>query len=55
MEFILANWKDILLVLTSIVTVASAYVKTTEGTRDDEVVGLISKILKILAMTPKDK
>ena len=55
MEFIIENWKDILLVLTGAVTIASAYVKKTESKKDDEVVGIIRKIIEILAMTPKSK
>lgn len=53
MEFITTNWKDILLVLTSIVTAASIIVKFTPSKKDDEVVGIIRKIIETLSIPKK--
>lgn len=53
MEFIITNWKDILLVATSIVTAASIIVKMTPSKKDDEVVGTIRKIIETLSMMKK--
>ena len=55
MEWIMNNQKDVLLIITSIVTIASIIVKLTPSKKDDEVVGKIRKIIELLSLKPKDK
>lgn len=45
--------QDILLILTSTVTIASIVVKLTPSETDDKVVGAILKILKTLSLNKK--
>jgi Co/Zn/Cd efflux system component len=50
MEFLKANWVDVLNIVCYIVTAASIITKFTKNTWDD---AIISKILRILALVPK--
>lgn len=52
MDWFLANWKDLLLAFTSIVTAASIISKFTKNVLDDKIV---NAILRFLAMIPKAK
>lgn len=44
-----ANWKDGLLIATSVVTIASIIAKYTKNTWDDK---LVSNLLRILSLAP---
>ena len=45
--------KNIALILTSLVTIASIIVKLTPSKKDDEVVGVLMKIIKFFALDKK--
>lgn len=49
-KLIIENWKDISLVLTSVITIASVIVKLTPNKKDDKI---LSKILQIIALNKK--
>lgn len=49
-EFFTNNWKELSLIGTSIITVASIIVKMTPGTEDDEKLNKIVKFLKMLSI-----
>lgn len=45
-DFVIANWKDLALIGTSCVTIASIVVKLTPTDKDDKI---LTKFLKIIA------
>lgn len=55
MEWFVANWDNILLAITSIITAASVIVKMTPGKKDDERLNKIKKMIEILSLKSKDK
>ena len=55
MDWITDNWGTILIIVSGIVTVASAIIKATPSTVDDGWWKKIRVILELLALTPKDR
>jgi hypothetical protein len=53
MEWITAHYQDILFIIGSIVTTASAIVALTPSTKDDEFVGKIVKFLEYFSVFNK--
>lgn len=51
-DFIITNWKDLALIGTSCVTIASIVVKLTPTDKDDKI---LSKFLKIIAFDSSTK
>lgn len=50
MNFISENWETLVLIVTTIVTLASLIVKLTPSPKDDEAVGKIMAIINALAL-----
>ena len=46
---------DILNIICYVVTAASVITRATPSTKDDEVVGLILKIVKLISIAPKEQ
>jgi hypothetical protein len=53
MDFIIEHWKDIVAIITSLVTGASIVVRLTPTKKDDEALGKVMKILNLVAINPK--
>jgi hypothetical protein len=53
MEWITAHWQDVLFIIGSIVTTASAIVALTPSTKDDEILGKIVKFLELFSIFNK--
>jgi hypothetical protein len=52
-NYLQTNWKDILLIVESIIVTASLIVKLTPSQKDDKIVGKLQKILAKLALNKK--
>lgn len=55
MEWVIQNWDNIALIVTSIVTAASIVVRLTPTKRDDEALGKVMRILNFIAINKKPK
>lgn len=53
MEWILANWENVLLIISGVISVASIIVKLTPTPKDDAVLARIISFLKILSLNKK--
>jgi len=55
-DFITANWTNILAIYGAVVALATVIVKITPTTRDDEILGKIVAVLDVFSTvnTPKD-
>ncbi len=53
-NWIIANWKDVTLIVAGMVSVASIIVKLTPTPKDDAVLAKIVKVLEILALNKKE-
>ena len=53
MDWLIANWDNILFAVTSIVTGASILVKLTPTQKDDAVLAKVMKVLDFLALSKK--
>lgn len=56
MDWINANWTNILAIYGAIVALATVIVKVTPTTRDDEILGKVIAVLNVFSTvnTPKD-
>lgn len=54
MDWIIANWKDILAAIGAVVLAASAIVKLTPTQKDDNVLAKIIKVLSALGLFNPD-
>lgn len=55
MDFFLAHWQDLLLIVTSIVTAASIVARLTANVWDDKIVNAILRILSLAPSVPNGK
>lgn len=53
LNWVIANWESLVLIITSLVTVASIIVKLTPTPKDDEFLGKILKIISLIALNKK--
>ena len=53
MEWITANWKDILTIITGVIAVASVVTRLTPTKVDDNVLGYIVKFIDVLSVPTK--
>ena len=53
-EYVVANWDSLLLVITSVISLAALIAKLTPTQVDDEWVAKIARFVQFFAMTPKD-
>jgi hypothetical protein len=51
MDFIVANWKDVVFIFTAVVTAASVIAKFTPNIWDDKIT---AAVLRFLSMAPKN-
>ena len=54
MDWVLENWQTILLIVTSVITLASVIVKITPTPADDAVLAKIIDFLKVIGLYKKD-
>ena len=50
MEWLIANWQEVLFIITSVVTVASVAAKLTPTKVDDNLVGNLIKLLDVIGL-----
>ena len=50
MEWILANWDSVLLIISGVISVASVIVKLTPTPKDDVILAKVVSFLKILSL-----
>jgi len=53
MEFITENWESIVAIFTGVVTLASIVAKITTNETDNKIVGVLLKIVDMLAINTK--
>ena len=53
MEWIIANWESILLIISGAISVASIIVKLTPTPKDDAILSKVIAFLKILSLNKK--
>ncbi len=53
MEWILANWENVLLIISGVISVASIIVKLTPTPNDDAILARVISFLKILSLNKK--
>lgn len=52
MDWVLANWDDIMLIITGIITVASIIARLTPTPKDDD---FISNIIRVLSLNKRSE
>ena len=52
-SFFQAHWDELLLIIGTVVTLASLIVKLTPTPKDDEVLAKVIKFLDVIALNPK--
>lgn len=55
LDWIVTHWKDLTLIVTGAISVASVIVKLTPTPKDDMVLEKIIKVCEVLALTPTEK
>ena len=55
MEWIIANWESILLIISGVISVASIIVKLTPTPKDDAILAKVVSFLKILSLNKSKK
>ncbi len=55
MEWILANWESILIIVSGAISVASVIVKLTPTPKDDAILSKVVKFLEVIALNKPKK
>ena len=55
MEWIIANWESILLIISGVISVASIIVKLTPTPKDDAILSKVAKFLEVIALNKSKK
>jgi len=53
MEWLTQNWDNVLIIISSVISVASVLVKVTPTQNDDTLLAKIISVLDVLALNPK--
>jgi len=55
MEWIIANWDNVLIIVSGIITTASVIVKLTPTPKDDAILSKVAKFLEVIALNKSKK